>query len=83
MTKLRNQVFVGTFIHSKSRTALEYLHDSAICVDDRGKIVKVVRDYSSIKQEQLLGELGWESAHVDFHVAETGRFFFPGFIGEL
>ena len=84
MTLRRSQVFVGTVIHCKSRTELEFMHDTAVAVDAKGKIVAVVTgdgDVSTAK-EKLLGQLGWREAEVDLHTAKPGQFFFPGFIGE-
>ncbi len=38
---LPNQVFLGTFVHSKTLEQLEYLHDTAVFVDKTGKMVAV------------------------------------------
>lgn len=85
MPGLRKQVFLGTFISSKSRQELEYLHDAAVCVDSDGKIVKIDKDCANAEliDDRLLGKLGWERSDVDVHVAKPGQFFFPGFIGEF
>ncbi|KAH6996580.1 hypothetical protein BKA56DRAFT_160228 [Ilyonectria sp. MPI-CAGE-AT-0026] len=82
MPGLRKQVFLGTFISSKSRQELEYLHNAAVCVDSDGKIVKIDKDCANVEliDDRLLGKLGWERSDVDVHVAKPGQFFFPGFI---
>ncbi|KAF7546586.1 hypothetical protein G7Z17_g8333 [Cylindrodendrum hubeiense] len=82
MPGLRKQIFLGTFISSKSRQELQYLHDAAVCVDSHGKIVKVDVDCTSAEliDDRLLNKLGWEKSEVDVHVAKPGQFFFPGFI---
>lgn len=80
----RNQLFLGTFVHSKTREALEYLHDAAVCVDTSGTIVAVETGYDLARAEaELLPRLGWEMGHVEVNVARDGQFFFPGFIGTL
>lgn len=78
----RRQVLIGTFVHSKSRTELEFLHNAAICVDEKGVIVKVEKSYAG-DQNQLLQELGWTEDGVDILTCKPGQFFFPGFIGNL
>uniref|UniRef100_A0A0B7JSL2 Amidohydrolase-related domain-containing protein n=1 Tax=Bionectria ochroleuca TaxID=29856 RepID=A0A0B7JSL2_BIOOC len=75
------QVFLGTFVHSKSRAELEYMHDTAIYVDEHGVIVKV-QTSGSDTVEETLEDLGWDAASVDRHVSTDGQFFFPGLIGE-
>ena len=79
----RRQVFLGTFIHSKSRTELDYLHDSAVCVDEHGVIVKVERGCGVETVTPLLESLGWSEAEVDVVTCKEGQFFFPGFIGTI
>lgn len=78
---VRRQVFVGTFVHSKSRTELDYLHDSVVCVDEHGVIVKVERGCGAEATTALLESLGWPEAEVDVVACKEGQFFFPGFIG--
>ncbi|CAG9939104.1 unnamed protein product [Clonostachys rosea f. rosea IK726] len=73
------QVFLGTFVHSKSRAELEYMHDTAIYVDEHGVIVKV-QTSGSDTVEETLEDLGWDAASVDRHVSTDGQFFFPGLI---
>ncbi|KAF4125254.1 guanine deaminase [Geosmithia morbida] len=65
----RNKIFLGTFVHSKSRTELEYLHDAAMCVDgSSGTIVHIERDFGSDHSpasiERLVSQLGpsWASS---------------------
>lgn len=78
---LQNQLFLGSFIHSVSLGQLEYLHNTAICVDKSGKIAAVQRDCDRQTAEQtLLPRLGWDLASVDITNAQDGQFFFPGFI---
>ncbi|KAI0914669.1 guanine deaminase [Ustulina deusta] len=77
-----NQVFFGTFIHSKSLGELEYLHNTAVCVDTSGKIVAVEADCNLQKAvETLYDRLGWSPDDVVITEARDKReFFFPGFI---
>ncbi|GJD00731.1 guanine deaminase [Colletotrichum higginsianum] len=68
----RNQLFLGTFVHSKTREALEYLHDAAVCVDTSGTIVAVETGYDLARAEaELLPRLGWEIGHVEVNVGGT------------
>jgi guanine deaminase len=86
-SQVRRQVFLGTFIHSRSRTELEYLHDSAVCVDEHGVIVKVERGEcggsGGAISSRLLESLGWSEGEADVVHCREGEFFFPGFIGTL
>ncbi|RYP29464.1 hypothetical protein DL767_006733 [Monosporascus sp. MG133] len=78
---LRNQLFIGTFIHSKKLDELEYLHDTAICVDKSGKIVAIEPQCDQKKAEvSLYSRLGWSAADVAVTIANDSQFFFPGFI---
>ncbi|KAK1594230.1 guanine deaminase [Colletotrichum navitas] len=81
-TTRRNQLFLGTFVHSKTREALEYLHNTAVCVDaSSGTIVAVEVGYDLRRSEaELLPRLGWKVGDVEVRVGEEGQFFFPGFI---
>lgn len=78
------QIFTGTFIHSKSRTELEYLHNAIICVNEVGVIASVTRDVANVPMaiQEVRESLGWESRDVQIHDCKEGQFFFPGFIGE-
>lgn len=78
-----NQLFVGSFVHSKSLNQLEYLHDAAIAVDKSGKIVAIEPQCYDQKQvaELLYAKLGWDDANVQVRACEKGQFYFPGFIG--
>ncbi|AEO70740.1 1c697144-ae1d-4a1c-8026-2f42c9a95c4a [Thermothielavioides terrestris] len=77
----KNQLFLGTFVHSKALTELEYLHNAAVCVDRSGVIVAVERDCDEVKaRATLLPRLGWDEAEVKLVIAKEGQFFFPGFI---
>lgn len=77
------QVLLGTFIHSQTRSELEYIHNAAVAVDDRGKIVAIAKDCESLSaaRDKVLGETGWNKGDVDIVEAAEGQFFFPGFIG--
>ena len=75
-------LFLGSFIHCKSLEELEFLHDTAICVDEKGLIVAIKSGFDQSKAEEvLLPKLGWTKAEVTVKVAKPGQFFFPGFIG--
>ncbi|KAK8028294.1 guanine deaminase [Apiospora marii] len=78
----KNQLFVGTFVHSKSLNQLEYLHDAAIAVDKSGKIVAIELQFYDQKQaaEILYAKLGWDDGDVQVRACEEGQFYFPGFI---
>jgi len=77
-----NQLFLGTFIHSKSLEALEYLHDTAVFVDAAGTIVAVEQACDRNKAEtEVMPRLGWAVDSVKVHECEKNQFFFPGFIG--
>ncbi|KAI0132601.1 guanine deaminase [Xylariales sp. AK1849] len=77
----KNQLFLGLFIHSKRLDELEYLHDTAVCVDTSGHIVAVEPQCGQKKAEEILyPKLGWDTAGVEVHVGKEGQFFFPGFI---
>ncbi|GAP85986.1 putative guanine deaminase [Rosellinia necatrix] len=77
----RNQVFLGTFVHSKTLGELEYLHNTAICVDASGKITAVEANCDQQKAlETLYAKLGWSPDDLAITVARDGQFFFPGFI---
>lgn len=79
----QHQLFLGTFVHSKKLDELEYLHDTAVCVNKEGRIICIERDCSLEKaQEQLFPKLGWSPEDVATHVRDDGQFFFPGFVGE-
>ncbi|KAK1993230.1 guanine deaminase [Colletotrichum falcatum] len=80
-TTRRNQLFLGTFVHSKTRETLQYLHNTAVCVDASGTIVAVEAGYDLTRSEaELLPRLGWKVGDVEVRVGEEGQFFFPGFI---
>lgn len=81
--KGRNQVFFGTFVHSKTLGELEYLHNAAVYVDASGKIVAIETNCSQQKAaETLYAGLGWSLDSVAVTVARDARqFYFPGFVG--
>ncbi|KAH8667539.1 guanine deaminase [Tricladium varicosporioides] len=77
----KKSLFVGSFIHSKSLDSLEILHDTVIGVDEKGVIISVEKGLSLEKaKETLFPRLGWEASDVTVRVAQSGQFFFPGFI---
>ncbi|KAI0879430.1 guanine deaminase [Hypoxylon argillaceum] len=80
--KAKNQVFIGTFIHSKSLGELEYLHNAAVCVDASGKIVAIEPNCNQQKAvETVYAKLGWGLDNVAVTVArDANQFYFPGFI---
>lgn len=80
----RRQLFTGTFVHSKSRTELEYLHDAVVAVDEKGVVVSIDQGCENVKirADKLRTSLGWDDEEVDFHAYKDGHFFFPGFIGK-
>lgn len=81
---LEKQLFVGTFVHSKALDKLEYLHNTAVAVDQSGTIVAVERDCDELTAKTaLLPRLRWAEAEVKVVHANDGQFFFPGFVGEL
>lgn len=82
----RPQILLGTFIHSKSRRQLEYLHHAAVAVDGQGMICAVVQSREGVEdpREEVLKVMGWtdkEEEEVDVVQCREGEFFFPGFIG--
>lgn len=79
----KNLVLLGTFIHSTAPNQLEYLHNTAIGVDARGKIVGIEKTSKDVTeaQQRLLKSLGWGLDEVDIRACTNGQFFFPGFIG--
>lgn len=76
-------LYLGSFIHSKSLDVLEYLHDAAVFVDEKGVIVAIERVCDLKKAEETIyPKLGWSSADVTIRSTKPGQFFFPGFIGQ-
>ncbi|KAM5348440.1 hypothetical protein ACJ41O_008264 [Fusarium nematophilum] len=75
MAGLKKQVFVGTFIYSKSAKELKYLHNTAVYVDSDGKIVKVDQESGNGDQVEIkqLNKLGWDLSEVDLRVAQPGQ----------
>lgn len=79
----KNQLFVGSFIYSKTLDKLEYLHATAVFVDNDGKIVAVKSECDAEEAiATVLPQLGWDAADVHVTTCQEGQFFFPGFIGE-
>lgn len=78
----KNQLFLGLFIHSIGLGELEYLRDTAVCVDKSGKIVAIKTNCGQKEAEEMLyPKLGWDASDVAVTTTEDGQFFFPGFIG--
>ncbi|PHH89887.1 hypothetical protein CDD83_5027 [Cordyceps sp. RAO-2017] len=78
----RSQVLLGTFVHSKTRQELEFLHEAAVGVDKHGKIVGIESGHGSVEaaKEQLLASLGWKEDEVKVTACRREQFFFPGLI---
>jgi len=75
-------VYLGTFIHSKSLTEIDILHDAAIFVDEQGKIVAIEKDIKDVDGAlSICPKLGWETEEVIARACGREQFFFPGFIG--
>ncbi|KAH6685706.1 guanine deaminase [Plectosphaerella plurivora] len=78
-----NKVYIGTFVHSRTREALELLHDTGVFVDAAGTIVAVEPDCHAAKARDVVcPRLGWDGAALEVEIltARPGQFFFPGFI---
>ncbi|KAG6016758.1 hypothetical protein E4U43_003159 [Claviceps pusilla] len=75
-------ILLGTFIHCKSRSELEYLHHTAAAINEQGRICALVKDRQSVgvARDEILGHLGWRVDEVDVVECGEGEFFFPGFI---
>jgi guanine deaminase len=81
----KRQLFLGTFVHSKSRTELEFLHEAVVAVNEQGVIISIdanCKDLSAAAQAAREAA-GWDEDSVDTHKCQEGQFFFPGFIGEF
>lgn len=78
----QKQLFLGTFIHSKTAEALEYLEETAVAVDATGRIVAIEGQCGSQQQAEsrIYPRLGWTASDIVVHAAGPGQFFFPGFI---
>lgn len=83
-----NQLFLGTFIYSKSRDVLNYLHNTAVFVEGvTGRIVAIERDCDRTRTvDEVLVHLGWSAAETKILDTTTPdasgdvKFFFPGFV---
>ncbi|UKZ73552.1 hypothetical protein TrVFT333_001199 [Trichoderma virens FT-333] len=82
MSPQRKLLLLGTFVHSKTRQDLDFLHKAGIAIDVQGKIAAIERDAQDLSEvkARLLGKLGWDEAEVDVTEAAEGQFFFPGFV---
>lgn len=78
---LTNTLYLGTFIHSKTLTDLDYLHATAIAVDTTGTIVAIEPITPDVTTALPL-RLGWQPSTTTLvHANQDGsQFFFPGFI---
>ncbi|OTA69326.1 guanine deaminase [Hypoxylon sp. EC38] len=77
----KNQLFLGIFIHSVKLGKLQYLDNSAVCVDKSGKIVALEMSCDQKQaEEKLYPRLGWNADDITVTIAKDGQFFFPGFI---
>ncbi|TGO86543.1 hypothetical protein BPOR_0294g00050 [Botrytis porri] len=61
---IKRQVFHGTFVHCKTLTDLEILHDTYVFVDEHGVIVKILSgdgtgDARDLRED--VRELGWDT----------------------
>ena len=75
-------LFLGSFVHSKNLEELEFLHDTAILVDEKGTIVAIETECDQVRVEgTVFPKFGWSREEVSIHTAKPGQFFFPGFIG--
>ncbi|PHH70396.1 hypothetical protein CDD82_7161 [Ophiocordyceps australis] len=81
----QRQLLLGTFVHTTAERQLEIMDETAIAVDESGRIAGILQaqegqDAQSAGQ-QLVSELGWGGGE---KVAECSSgplgFFFPGFI---
>ncbi|KAK7743212.1 hypothetical protein SLS53_004297 [Cytospora paraplurivora] len=70
-----NQVFIGTFIHSKALDELEYLHNTAVFVHgSTGRIVAVEKECDhSRRLDETFNSLGWSPAEVKIYDLTTSR----------
>jgi guanine deaminase len=81
----RRQLFLGTFVHSKSKTELEYLHDAVVAVNEQGVILSISSNCKDLSAAAHAAREAahWEENSVDTYKCQDGQFFFPGFIGEF
>ncbi|KKA31121.1 hypothetical protein TD95_000603 [Thielaviopsis punctulata] len=79
-TITHNKIFAGTFIHSKTREKLEYLHNTAIAVSAEGVIVAICsKDDSQAAVQAVLKETQWPG-DTETLILGDKQFFFPGLI---
>ena len=77
-------VYLGTFVHCKSLTELEILHDAAVFVSVSGKIVAIEKAVEDVDTAlNYATNLGWDTQDVIARACGREQFFFPGFIGML
>jgi guanine deaminase len=90
MTQLTRKIFAGTFVHSKTLSDLEILHDTTLFVDEHGRIAAIeptVRvDDAAAAKEAARTALGWaeeqDGIPISFWKGGKEMFWFPGFVGE-
>lgn len=78
MAPLKNTIYLGPFVHSKTLKELEICENGAIGVDETGVIRFVERGVESVEEVVKKFE-SWNDAKV-VRVKGEG-FFFPGFVG--
>ncbi|KAL5614327.1 hypothetical protein BROUX41_004433 [Berkeleyomyces rouxiae] len=77
----RPQLFLGNFVHSRSREELVYWHDTAVAVSADGVIVAIQLDCNEARAKaELLPGLKWALEEVEITTTADKQFFFPGFI---
>lgn len=80
--KVRRTVYVGTFAYPTSPTDLTILEDTAIGVDEHGRIAFI--EVSGDALDKKVRGRGWEEYDVvRAESASTVSFWFPGFVGKF
>lgn len=84
MSSPRSHVYIGTFAHTPTPSAIQILHDTAVAVLPTGIIAFTAALPPSDPISAILSSHGWTdpSSYVlhDLRSSQTTRFFFPGFI---
>ena len=76
-------LYLGSFVHSKSLDELDYLHDTAVFVDEKGVIIAIEPKCDQKRAEEtIFPRLGWKTGEVSIRTSKPGQFYFPGFIGQ-
>lgn len=64
-------VYFGTFVHSKSLEELDISHNTAVFVDENGRIAAIERGLPNVfAVNEVLLKLGWTGARAE-HVAQV------------